>query len=480
MGQCGLGHVNSPIVRPAKVKLGLDGVPIHQISAGTSHSMAWTTLPSDKRSIAWQKPFCVDLNVATFEVLRKLLLFSNEDDKMPVVEKNHLAKSVLKILGAHLALVSSAMQHSHLMPEIAEDERAELEKLLYRFMDLDTCSEDIIFTVKECLNKGVNILLPCMPQRIKIASNLLALDRNVIKKSEQENLRLILQSINDPKAIGWLVLLCQDDESLVKNVMTMLQILIRKESQLLVRMLHLVNKDPMFNGLVILKAKNFENGREANEEVNFDSIRREEATLLFTLHVHFILFNLSGIKDNLVNRSFVIFFLKFDFFWLQKSFKRIEELTEDYLKMVFTVGQDLLEHCRFVLKSENSVSLAAANQIFQEESSLVNILHLTLVSLFDIPLDFTRKLRPELVGLHRSSMALQKVAVDNINDWLFLVDLNALASALISHTLSSLINLSPEDVQLEQDTHPLLKPYLSSDLLAMHRTVDLESLGRET
>ena len=48
MGQCGQGHVNSPIVRPVKVKMSLDGVPVHQISAGTSHSMAWTTLPPDK------------------------------------------------------------------------------------------------------------------------------------------------------------------------------------------------------------------------------------------------------------------------------------------------------------------------------------------------------------------------------------------------------------------------------------------------
>lgn len=47
MGQCGLGHTNSPICTPQKIKC-LEGVPIHQISAGTSHSMAWTALPSDR------------------------------------------------------------------------------------------------------------------------------------------------------------------------------------------------------------------------------------------------------------------------------------------------------------------------------------------------------------------------------------------------------------------------------------------------
>lgn len=33
MGQCGQGHTSSPIMRPLKV-VGLDGIPIRQISAG--------------------------------------------------------------------------------------------------------------------------------------------------------------------------------------------------------------------------------------------------------------------------------------------------------------------------------------------------------------------------------------------------------------------------------------------------------------
>lgn len=47
MGQCGQGHNQSPLTRPKKVQ-GLDGVPVQQISAGTSHSMAWTALPTDR------------------------------------------------------------------------------------------------------------------------------------------------------------------------------------------------------------------------------------------------------------------------------------------------------------------------------------------------------------------------------------------------------------------------------------------------
>ena len=49
MGQCGQGHCNTPVVKPAKV-VGLDGIPVHQIVAGTSHSLAWTALPSERYS----------------------------------------------------------------------------------------------------------------------------------------------------------------------------------------------------------------------------------------------------------------------------------------------------------------------------------------------------------------------------------------------------------------------------------------------
>ena len=47
MGQCGLGHAQSPVTRPRKV-VGLQGVQVHQIAAGTSHSAAWTALPVDR------------------------------------------------------------------------------------------------------------------------------------------------------------------------------------------------------------------------------------------------------------------------------------------------------------------------------------------------------------------------------------------------------------------------------------------------
>ena len=42
------GTCNSPVLKPRKVE-GLEAVPIHQISAGTSHSIAWTAIPTDRK-----------------------------------------------------------------------------------------------------------------------------------------------------------------------------------------------------------------------------------------------------------------------------------------------------------------------------------------------------------------------------------------------------------------------------------------------
>lgn len=62
MGQCGQGHCNTPITKPTKV-VGLDGAPVHQIVAGTSHSLAWTALPSERYSSVSGQLFTVVANM---------------------------------------------------------------------------------------------------------------------------------------------------------------------------------------------------------------------------------------------------------------------------------------------------------------------------------------------------------------------------------------------------------------------------------
>ena len=47
MGQCGLGHCNTPVSTPIVVEA-LAGVKVEQVCTGVSHSFAWTTPPSEK------------------------------------------------------------------------------------------------------------------------------------------------------------------------------------------------------------------------------------------------------------------------------------------------------------------------------------------------------------------------------------------------------------------------------------------------
>lgn len=72
MGQCGQGHAQSPITRPKKV-IGLEGVSVHQISAGTSHSFAWTTLPSER--------YYTSVGNNSQSIVRDLLKLSDKDSE---------------------------------------------------------------------------------------------------------------------------------------------------------------------------------------------------------------------------------------------------------------------------------------------------------------------------------------------------------------------------------------------------------------
>lgn len=74
MGQCGQGHCNTPITKPAKV-VGMDRVPVHQIVAGTSHSLAWTALPSERYT------YLIVVKLFTDSEHARLFIFIQEDNE---------------------------------------------------------------------------------------------------------------------------------------------------------------------------------------------------------------------------------------------------------------------------------------------------------------------------------------------------------------------------------------------------------------
>ena len=115
MGQVGQGtSVGSTVSTPGKM-LGLDGVSVQQISAGTSHALMWTALPSRRKSThVWSWPYCIDTSEKTFKSLVSLLStygdLSSSATIVPPFKSLELQWEfvfvVLKLISCHMALVA--------------------------------------------------------------------------------------------------------------------------------------------------------------------------------------------------------------------------------------------------------------------------------------------------------------------------------------------------------------------------------------
>ena len=152
-----------------------------------------------------------------------------------------------------------------------------------------------------CLYEGMNLLLPPFRQRLVLANQLLKLDVNSIKKSEKINLRLIMQSINDPKIIGILMQeSCQDHEGIILDIIGLLKTLLLKDSQCLIQ--SLTNND------------------NAGDKTSSSNLQSEERGLLFTIHTQFVLFNLNISPEFMMN------------------FGSVKQMVLQYLKTLFKVG----------------------------------------------------------------------------------------------------------------------------------------------
>uniref|UniRef100_A0A0F8CLJ4 HECT-type E3 ubiquitin transferase n=1 Tax=Larimichthys crocea TaxID=215358 RepID=A0A0F8CLJ4_LARCR len=151
MGQCGQGNSTGPITKPKKV-VGLDGVAIQQISAGTSHSLAWTALPRDRQVVAWHRPYCVDLEESTFSHLRSFLErycdgINSEVPPLPFPssrEHHNFLKLCLRLLSNHLALALAGGVATSILGRQARP----LRNLLFRLMDSSVPDEiqEVILT----------------------------------------------------------------------------------------------------------------------------------------------------------------------------------------------------------------------------------------------------------------------------------------------------------------------------------------------
>ncbi|XP_041374032.1 probable E3 ubiquitin-protein ligase HERC1 isoform X2 [Gigantopelta aegis] len=207
MGQCGQGHTQSPITRPRKV-LSLDGAAIQQISAGTSHSVAWTTLPLDRQVVAWHRPFCIDLQEHTFKLLCNFLErycddFNNDIPPAPFQTEQEHQRFVLlclKLLRSHLSLAVAGGLGS----EVFGKQTRPLRNLLFRLMDTTTPAS-IHEAVGDTLSIGAPLLLPPLRERMELLHTLLPQGPGCwesLTKGQRMQLDIILTSLHDDQAIA--------------------------------------------------------------------------------------------------------------------------------------------------------------------------------------------------------------------------------------------------------------------------------------
>nr|CAI5839110.1 unnamed protein product [Callosobruchus analis] len=201
MGQCGQGHVSGSIARPLKV-VGLDGIPIRQISGGTSHSIAWTTPPHNHHNVTKHRPFFLDLHEKTFAYLESFLskyASSFATDRLPTPfetpeDRNKFVLHTLKLLSTHLNLCVSG-NHSRVLANHAKALRTDL----FALVNMVTPKE-IHAAAKEVLYLGAPLLLPQLNERMEFLHvNLSHLNNgNELSAGQEMLLSIVMNSLEEP------------------------------------------------------------------------------------------------------------------------------------------------------------------------------------------------------------------------------------------------------------------------------------------
>ncbi|KAL1253293.1 hypothetical protein QQF64_017986 [Cirrhinus molitorella] len=210
MGQCGQGHTSTPVTKPKKV-IGLEGVSIQQITAGTSHSLAWTAVPTDRQLVAWHRPFCVDLEESTFTYLRSFLerycdSISGDTPPAPFPSKREHHQFVLlcmKLLSIHLSLAHAGGTGATVLGAQGRP----LRNLLFRLIDSDV-PDSIQQAVMSTLSIGASLLLPPLRERTELLHSLLPQGPESwesLSKGQRLQLDMVLNSLQEQSHVASLL-----------------------------------------------------------------------------------------------------------------------------------------------------------------------------------------------------------------------------------------------------------------------------------
>ncbi|KAJ8338960.1 hypothetical protein SKAU_G00357460 [Synaphobranchus kaupii] len=210
MGQCGQGHTSTPVTKPKKV-IGLEGVSIQQITAGTSHSLAWTAVPTDRQLVAWHRPFCVDLEESTFAYLRSFLErycdgINGDTPPAPFPSKREHHQFVLlcmKLLSIHLSLAHAGGTGATVLGAQGRP----LRNLLFRLID-SSAPESIQQAVMSTLSIGASLLLPPLRERTELLHSLLPQGPESwesLSKGQRLQLDMVLNSLQEQSHVASLL-----------------------------------------------------------------------------------------------------------------------------------------------------------------------------------------------------------------------------------------------------------------------------------
>ncbi|KAI7795921.1 putative E3 ubiquitin-protein ligase HERC1-like [Triplophysa rosa] len=210
MGQCGQGHTSTPVTKPKKV-IGLEGVSIQQITAGTSHSLAWTAVPTDRQLVAWHRPFCVDLEESTFTYLCSFLerysdSVSGDTPPAPFSSKREHHQFVLlcmKLLSIHLSLAHAGGTGATVLGAQGRP----LRNLLFRLIDSNV-PESIQQAVMSTLSIGASLLLPPLRERTELLHSLLPQGPeswDSLSKGQRLQLDMVLNSLQEQSHVASLL-----------------------------------------------------------------------------------------------------------------------------------------------------------------------------------------------------------------------------------------------------------------------------------
>ncbi|KAE8748468.1 hypothetical protein FOCC_FOCC004763 [Frankliniella occidentalis] len=206
MGQCRQGHSTTPLSRPRRV-VGLEGVSVRQMSAGTSHSVVWTALPTDRPVLPWHRPFCADLQESTFSTLKNFLEKFGKDffgdqppPPFPSSQDHHdFVYLCLKLLCSHFSLALSGGVTSSFLGHQA----APLRHLLFSLVDFATPPR-VEAIVNDTLQVGAHMLLPPLWARLGLLQTLLP-QASSLTKGQKMLLDIIVKSLVEHTHIAWLL-----------------------------------------------------------------------------------------------------------------------------------------------------------------------------------------------------------------------------------------------------------------------------------